>query len=60
MSNQETQVLNRWHNYYANGGSADFEVFYAHSTENQKLLVKVARGKNPNYDSTKSVRPVIK
>jgi len=45
MSNSETQILNRWHNYYANGGSADFEVFYAHSTENQKLLVKVAKGK---------------
>ena len=28
------------------GGSADFEVFYAHSDVNQKLLVKVARGKN--------------
>jgi len=45
MSNSETQILNRWHNYYANGGSADFEVFYAHSTENQKLLVRVAKGK---------------
>ena len=45
MSNSETQVLNRWHNYFANGGSADFEVFYAHSKENQKLLVKVAKGK---------------
>jgi hypothetical protein len=44
MSNSETQVLNRWHNYFANGGSADFEVFYAHSTENQNLLVKVAKG----------------
>ena len=42
---KEQDVLNRWHNYYANGGSADFEVFYAHSTENQNLLVKVAKGK---------------
>jgi hypothetical protein len=45
MSNSETEVLNRWHTYFANGGSADFEVFYAHSTENQNLLVRVARGK---------------
>ena len=34
-----------WHEYSENGGSADFEVFYAHGLENQKLLVKVARGK---------------
>ena len=45
MSEKETQTLNRWHDYYANGGSADFEVFYAHTRPNQKLLVKVARGK---------------
>ena len=45
MSNQEPQVLNRWHDYFANGGSADFETFYSHSKVNQKLLVKVARGK---------------
>ena len=43
--NKETDIMARWHTYHENGGSADFEVFYAHSTENQKLLVKVARGK---------------
>jgi len=41
----ETEVLNRWHTYYASGGSADFETFYSHTVENQKLLVKVAKGK---------------
>jgi hypothetical protein len=45
MSNQELTVLNRWHDYFANGGSADFETFYGHSKINQKLLVKVAKGK---------------
>ena len=35
----------RWHKYSEMGGTADFEVFYAHGVENQKLLVKVARGK---------------
>ena len=45
MSNQELTVLNRWHDYFANGGSADFEVFYAHTRANQMLLCKVARGK---------------
>jgi hypothetical protein len=44
MSNQELTVLNRWHDYFANGGSADFETFYGHSKINQKLLVKVAKG----------------
>ena len=33
------------HEYSDNGGSADFETFYGHKLENQKLLVKVARGK---------------
>ena len=37
--------MSLWHQYHENGGSADFEVFYAHGVENQKLLVKVARGK---------------
>ena len=37
--------MSLWHQYHENGGSADFEVFYAHSTENQKLLVRVAKGK---------------
>jgi len=41
----QTQTLSRWHDYYANGGSADFEVFYAHTRRNQELLVRVARGK---------------
>ena len=41
----ETNVMARWHTYHENGGSADFEVFYAHGVENQKLLVKVAKGK---------------
>ncbi len=43
--NKETDIMARWHTYHENGGSADFEVFYAHSTENQKLLVRVAKGK---------------
>ena len=37
--------MSLWHEYSENGGSADFETFYAHGVENQKLLVKVARGK---------------
>jgi len=44
-SNKETDTMARWHIYSKLGGSADFEVFYAHGVENQKLLVKVARGK---------------
>ena len=43
--NKETDIMARWHTYHENGGSAGFEVFYAHSTENQKLLVRVAKGK---------------
>jgi hypothetical protein len=43
--NKETDTIARWHEYYENGGSADFEVFYAHSEKNQKLLVRVAKGK---------------
>ena len=43
--NKESRILARWHNYSEMGGSADFEVFYAHSAENQKLLVRVAKGK---------------
>jgi len=41
----ETTTLSMWHDYFANGGRADFEVFYAHTRANQQLLVKVARGK---------------
>jgi hypothetical protein len=44
MTNEQN-VMARWHTYHGLGGSADFEVFYAHSKDNQKLLVKVARGK---------------
>ena len=43
---KESRILARWHNYSEMGGSTDFEDFYAHSVENQKLLVKVARGKS--------------
>ena len=42
---KENAVMSRWHTYHKNGGSADFETFYAHGVENQKLLVKVAKGK---------------
>jgi hypothetical protein len=42
---KETETMSMWHDYHQNGGSADFEVFYAHTRANQKLLVKVARGK---------------
>ncbi len=45
MSRNELTRMSLWHNYHENGGSADFEVFYAHTIPNQKLLVKVARGK---------------
>tara|TARA_Y100000034_G_scaffold103368_1_gene128857 strand:+ start:131 stop:346 length:216 start_codon:yes stop_codon:yes gene_type:complete len=41
----ELETMSMWHEYSANGGRADFEVFYAHTRANQKLLVKVARGK---------------
>ena len=44
MTNEQN-VMSRWPTYHENGGSADFEVFYAHGVENQKLLVKVAKGK---------------
>ena len=44
MTNEQ-YVMSLWHEYSENGGSADFEVFYAHEVENQKLLVKIARGK---------------
>ena len=44
MTNEQ-YVMSLWHQYHENGGSADFETFYAHGVENQKLLVKVARGK---------------
>ena len=44
-SNKETDTMARWHEYSENGGSADFETFYGHKLENQKLLVRVARGK---------------
>ena len=42
---KEQNVMSRWHTYAGLNGSADFETFYAHSAENQKLLVKVAKGK---------------
>ena len=42
---KENAVMSRWHKYSEMGGSADFEPFYSHGVENQKLLVKVARGK---------------
>ena len=45
MSKNELVRISQWHEYTENGGSADFEVFYAHTIPNQKLLVKVARGK---------------
>ena len=44
MSKNELIRISQWHEYTGNGGSADFEVFYAHTLENQKLLVKVAQG----------------
>jgi len=37
--------MSLWHEYSDNGGSADFETFYGHNVENQKLLVRVAKGK---------------
>ena len=43
MSNNELTRMSLWHDYTLNGGSADFEVFYAHTIPNQKLLVKVAK-----------------
>ena len=43
--NNESEIMARWHTYSEMGGSADFEVFYAHSKENQKLLVRVSKGK---------------
>ena len=43
--NTDTETLALWHTYANNSGSADFETFYSHKLENQKLLVKVARGK---------------
>ena len=42
---KEQNIMSRWHTYHGLGGSADFETFYSHGVENQKLLVKVARGK---------------
>ncbi len=42
---KETETMARWHIYSTNGGSADFETFYAHSVKNQELLVRVAKGK---------------
>jgi hypothetical protein len=45
MSKNELVRISQWHEYTENGGSADFEVFYAHTIPNQKLLVKVAKGK---------------
>jgi hypothetical protein len=56
MSQQEQNVMSRWHTYSGLGGSADFEVFYAHSKDNQKLLVKAARGKALNTLSLSEFR----
>ena len=55
MSNEQN-VMARWHTYHGLGGSADFEVFYAHSRENQKLLVKASRGKALNSISLSEFR----
>jgi hypothetical protein len=55
MSNEQN-VMARWHTYHGLGGSADFEVFYAHSRENQKLLVKASRGKALNRLSLSEFR----
>ena len=46
MSYNEMKTISLWHEYHENGGSAEFEIFYAHTLKNQKLLVKVARGKS--------------
>ena len=42
----ELETISMWHEYSANGGRADFEVFYAHTRENQQLLVKVSKWAN--------------
>jgi hypothetical protein len=42
----ELETISMWHEYSANGGRADFEVFYAHTRENQTLLVKVSKWAN--------------
>ena len=42
---KENDIMARWHTYSKMGGSADFETFYGHTVENQKLLVRVAKGK---------------
>jgi len=55
MSN-ETNILARWHTYSEMGGRADFEIFYAHSRDNQKLLVKAARGQALNRISLSEFR----
>ena len=46
MSKNELTRMSLWHEYTANGGKCNFEVFYAHTIPNQKLLVKVAKGWN--------------
>ena len=43
--NTESDIMARWHTYSEMGGSADFETFYGHTVKNQKLLVRVAKGK---------------
>ena len=43
---KELKTMSLWHEYSANGGRADFEVFYAHTMDNQKLLVKVSKWAN--------------
>jgi len=45
MSDKELTTLSMWQEYHSNGGLADFETFYSHSRVNQKLLVRVAKGK---------------
>ena len=56
MSDKEQNVMSRWHTYSGLGGSADFEVFYTHNRENQRLLVKAARGKALNTLSLSEFR----
>ena len=40
----ESETMSMWHEYSANGGRAEFEVFYAHTRANQNLLVRASRG----------------
>ena len=42
--NTEQKTMTLWHKYAELGGRADFETFYGHKLDNQKLLVKVREG----------------